>query len=159
MFVNSGGKMPAEYLSREERDHLNQQLKEEFNITLPQARYFKTGKEKIRIFTGNLPPEMLNQLLRNTVVEIIGLYFAKEEKNDIVRLSLDASHLLGNQATKNILQLTPEQTQKWLKGEDIEIAQEHHGIFVIRQGVDFLGCGKASQGKLINFIPKERRIR
>jgi NOL1/NOP2/fmu family ribosome biogenesis protein len=33
------------------------------------------------------------------------------------------------------------------------------GIVAIRYKEDFLGCGKASESKISNFIPKSRRLK
>ncbi|RMF06600.1 hypothetical protein D6764_01915, partial [Candidatus Woesearchaeota archaeon] len=32
------------------------------------------------------------------------------------------------------------------------------GFQIVRSGGDFLGCGKASQGRLFNYVPKARRL-
>ena len=151
--------MPAEILSRHEKDLLIEQLKNRFGIEKLPYLLFKTGKEKIRAFSGHLSRDELNTLFKTATVEIIGIYLVKEEKKNEARLSLDANHLLHEQISKNIFILDEQQAKKWMKGEDIYVDKDLFGFYILKNDNDFMGCGKASQGRMINFIPKERRVR
>lgn len=149
--------MPARVLDKRERERILEHVKERFDIEKFNYLLFKTGKEKIRGFSGHLSKEELQKLIQAVNVEIIGLYFFKEEKNNELRLSLDATHLLS--VGKNILKINLEQADRWLRGEDLEVDAGLYGFFIIHSNTDFLGCGRAKDGRLVNFIPKERRIR
>jgi len=46
-----------------------------------------------------------------------------------------------------------------MKGQDLQIKTGKRGFFVMKYKDDFLGCGKASQEKIGNFIPKSRRLK
>ena len=46
----------------------------------------------------------------------------------------------------------------WLKGTDMNIESELNGYVLIRNNGDFLGCGKLKNGKLLNYVPKARRL-
>ncbi len=151
--------MPAEMLRKAEKERVVEPLQERFGIENVPYLLFKTGKEKVRGFSGHLSREELQALFDCVVVEIIGLYLFKEDKHDELRMSLDATHLLKKDIQKNILEITDEQALKWLKGEDLSVEASLFGFYVVINKNDFLGCGKASQGRLINFIPKERRLR
>jgi NOL1/NOP2/fmu family ribosome biogenesis protein len=86
------------------------------------------------------------------------LYFA-ETGDDRVRLSIEGSQIIGKIATKNILEVDEETAKKWIKGGDIPSEQEFEGFVIIKNGSDFLGCGKYRQKTILNFIPKARRIK
>lgn len=120
----------------------------------------QTGREKLRAFSGSLIPEEIFRLHNYIYIETIGLYIAKIEK-DGVRLSLDGSHIL--KPDKNILELNEAQANSWMKGEDLNLEsldlKDKEGYIVIKHKEDFLGSGKIGKEKLINFLPKERRVR
>lgn len=84
-----------------------------------------------------------------------GIYFGKLEK-DGLRLSIEGSFIVGKVAKKGIVELNEEEAIKWLKGENIDIAYE--GYCILKWGNYFLGCGKGNGKKILNFIPKDRRL-
>ena len=46
-----------------------------------------------------------------------------------------------------------------MKGNELEIQTGKKGFLIIKYKNDFLGCGKASEPKITNFIPKNRRLK
>lgn len=149
--------MRLEFLKRKEKKEIIQKLEDRYGITNVPLLLFKIGKEKIRGYTGLLSKDEIITLNRNMRVEKMGLYLFKEEKDEI-RMTVDAIQLLKKQIKKNILEINKEQKDKWLDGKEIEVDTNLFGFYVIKSESDFLGCGKASQGKMINFLPKERLI-
>ena len=131
----------------------------------------KTGKEKIRAYSGSLSKEELTNLSLVVPVLEIGMYFGKEviegkTKIRNTRINLDAVHLLQKQIKKNIIELNKEQEKEWFFGRDVELGQEvrdiHGGSFVIlKSKEDFIGVGRLSVDCRIisNYLPKERRRR
>lgn len=87
----------------------------------------------------------------------IGLYFGQLLHNEL-RLSIEGSQLVGPHAKKNVLEITKEQSRAWLKGEDLA-AEENLSGFVLIKHNDFFGTGKIKEGKVLNFIPKGRRLK
>ncbi len=93
-------------------------------------------------------------------VNSLGLYFA-ELRHEQLRLSIEGSQMVGKKAKKNIVELNGEQMKQWLLGEDIELTEiscENNSYVIIKHGNDFFGCGRVKDGKLINFVPKSRRM-
>ena len=90
-------------------------------------------------------------------MEIIGIYLCKLE-TDGIRLSHDAVTLLSDKITKNIIEITDEQAKEWMKGKDLEIKMENKYL-ILRNKNLLLGCGKSTGEKIINFVPKERRVK
>lgn len=144
-------------LRANEKKRVVEKLNEQFGISKLPYLLLQFGKEKIRLYSGNLSSQELSILDKNLRIESAGLYFAKIQDNEI-RLSLDAIHLLNQQITKNILELTDEQAEKWFHGEDLPIATDKN-FKILKNNDDFLGCGKSTGERITNFVPKERRIK
>ncbi len=125
--------------------------------------------------------KMEQQKLR---ISSFGMYFAAIHKTSL-RLSVEASQIIGMIAKKNVLELTDGQMQQWLEGKDIEninngsscctdnsadnvfctANKENNsyencasGFVILSRGSLFLGCGKIKPNRLINFYPKARRL-
>lgn len=141
-------------LSSSEKKKIIKEL-EKFGIEKLNYLLFQTGKGKIRGYSGNLSRQELSELSRLLNVEIIGLYLMRQDNE--IRLSLDATHLL--KPSKNIIEVNDNQAQSWLRGEDLSLTTDLKGFVIIKHNQDFLGSGKASENKILNFIPKERRLK
>ena len=46
-----------------------------------------------------------------------------------------------------------------MKGHELPIKTGKRGFLIMKHGEDFLGAGKASENKIGNFIPKNRRLK
>ena len=85
------------------------------------------------------------------------MYFCELGKE--IRLSIEGSQLVGPKATKNIAEITEQQAKQWLKGEDLEIKDNHYsGFIIIKHDNYFLGAGKYKENKILNYVGKSRRI-
>jgi NOL1/NOP2/fmu family ribosome biogenesis protein len=113
---------------------------------------YQNTKNKIFLMDKGIAKIEIKQLLVNS----LGLYFG-ELRDDEIRLSIEGSQLMGKYATKNVLELDDESAAKWMAGEDIMVDSDLYGFVLIKNRGDFLGCGKISNKKLFNYVPKERR--
>ena len=125
-----------------------------FDLTNKTNEFIKDQKDKIYLINKEFANINLDQLRINN----LGLYFGTISKGNL-RLSIEGSQLVGPKATKNILELNDKQVKEWLKGEDVNIESELTGFLIIKNNKDYLGCGKIIENKLLNFIPKGRRIK
>ena len=150
--------MNIKFLKSSEKKKLLTELEEQFGITKLPYLLVETGKQKIRGFSGTMIKEEIIELGKIANVEIVGLYLVKREKE--LRLSLDATQILANKINKNILEINNKQVEEWLGGKNLDI-QKESGIYIIKykDTGDFIGCGISDGKKIINHIPKERRIR
>jgi len=114
---------------------------------------FINNKNRIFILNRELSRIDIDELRVNS----LGLYFG-ELNNNALRLSIDASQMVGKTAKKNILILNDEDILKWMNGEDLELETELDGFVLVKHKDDFLGCGKIVNKKLYNYVPKERRL-
>ncbi|MFH1308200.1 MAG: hypothetical protein ABIH72_05085 [archaeon] len=150
--------MNIEFIKRVEKDEILAELSENFGITSLPYLLIKTGKEKVRAYSGSLSKEEILKLGASINIEILGIYLFKRE-NDGLRLSFDGTSLLKDQITKSIIELNQEQAHDWLRGRDIYLKTEKQGKVILKYKDNLLGMGKLSQGRITNFVPKERRIK
>ena len=144
-------------ISSSQKKNIIQQLNDQFGITDLPYLFLQFGKEKIRIYSGNLSKENLTNLDKNVRLENIGLYFAKIQP-DGIRLTIDGIQLVKNQITKNIMELNKDQTEEWFRGNDLDIKAES-SFKILKNNNEFIGCGKSTRDRITNFVPKERRIK
>ncbi len=108
------------------------------------------------IFLVSRDIERLDTERLNT--ESLGLYFG-QLRNDELRLSIEGSQLVGKAAAKNVVDITDSELKQWLGGNELENGADGcSGYVIIRHENDFLGCGKVKEGKILNFVPKARRV-
>lgn len=145
-------------LTSSDKKKIIEQLNEQFGITDLPYLIILFGKEKLRLYSGILSKEELYHLDNEARIETIGLYFAKYEEGNNIRLTIDGVQLLKDQITKNILEIDDNQANQWLRGNDLDIKAEY-GWKILKNSNEFLGCGKSTGERITNFMPKERRIK
>ncbi|MBI2507981.1 hypothetical protein HYV89_03435 [Candidatus Woesearchaeota archaeon] len=140
-------------ISSKEKKELLKQLQEQFNFSGKlDYNFFVNQDKKIFIFNKNLDIDF-----SKIRVNSLGLYFANTENE--LRLSIEGSQLIGPHSRKNIFEIEDKQLQEWMHGRDIETENEFEGFVLIKNKDDFYGTGKYKDGKILNFIPKERRLK
>ena len=144
-------------LSSSRKKKIIQQLEDQFGITSLPYLFLQFGKDKIRVYSGNLSKENLNNLDKNTRIENMGLYFARIQP-DGIRLTIDGIQLVKDQITKNIMEINDNQAKDWFKGNDLDIKAES-AFKILKNNDEFIGCGKSTGDRITNFVPKERRIK
>lgn len=143
-------------INKKEKLKIEEQLKI-FDIALPSKhQLIWQSKDKVRIFTGNLSAQEIVKLSTLLKIDNIGLYLSFIKGGEI-RLSLDASILYGRNS-KRFIELTDKEAKEWLSGNDINKSLANQGYSLLKYGKDILGCGKVTGKKILNFMPKERRI-
>ena len=118
----------------------------------PDYAFLQNQKNRVFIINKDISKIDTSKLRINS----IGMYFC-ETRNGI-RLSIEGSQIVGPKATKNILEINENQTKQWLKGEDVEVEGKYDGFVILKNKNYFLGCGKFKEGKILNYVGKERRI-
>ena len=144
-------------IKRKEQKEIMKKLDEQFGIKNLPGILLRFGREKMRLYTGNLNPDEVKDIDRNFNLETAGIYFLKEEKGEL-RISFDSLYLFKDKITENILEVDDKEAIEWLKGNDLNI-QTTKGMKVIKHEDKLLGCGKSTGEDIKNFVPKERRIR
>ena len=145
---------PFSFLTTKELKPILALLKEQWGYEEKlEYAFVLTDKERIYIVNRSIDALDLTKLRINSV----GLYFA-EFRNNELRLSIEGSQIIGPKATKNVVELDNAELKQWLRGEDLEKQNGAQGFVIIKHGNDYLGCGKCKEGKILNFVPKARRL-
>jgi len=141
---------------------LNNREKKEILLLLLQHYGFKEGIEHAMLMNEKNKLYLVNQDFgqidyENLRINSVGLYFG-ELKHGELRLSIEGSQIIGKHATHHILELSSENTFLWLRGAEVP-TDSGEGFVLLKHENDFLGCGKVKEGRVLNFVPKERRIK
>ena len=148
--------MRIEFIRTPEKRRLVEQLKEQFGIEKLPYLLIESGKEKIRAYSGIVVKEEIKELGKSLNIEAIGLYFIRKEHD--LRLSFDAPHLISEQITNKIVDINEKELNSWLHGIDLRIPAEK-GTVIIRHKKDLVGSGKSTGEKILNHVPKEKRLK
>ena len=142
-----------------------------FGLKKISGMLVRSGKERIRAFSGDLSREEVMEIWRLFPIEGVGLYVGKDmvNRNGVheVRLSVDGIHLWKSQLKERIIELSEEQEGEWFAGVDVEVESDlDKGFVLVMAGGDFVGMGKLGVRDeelgvriLYSFLPKERRRR
>jgi len=116
--------------------------------------FLKNQKNRIFVISKDISAIDTSKLRLNSV----GMYFCEFDSLGI-RLSIEGSQIIGPTATKNIVELNEEETKRWFKGEDIEKdCKDCRGFVIMKRDNDFLGSGKYTNKKILNYVSKTRRV-
>ena len=152
---------PLEVMKEKDKKEILKKLNEQYGIKSIPGIIVSRGADRLFLFSGEIDEKQLKEIEKTIVVERVGVYFAKiDEKTEKVRLSIEGSQLLKDQITKNIYELTNEKDfESWMKGEDLQIKTGNKEFLIVKYKDNLLGTGKASEDKISNYIPKNRRLK
>ena len=145
-------------LNQGEKQEIEKNLNKQFGTDEIPGMLIKRGEEKIFLFQGSLNEKQIKKLAETVPVEGIGIYFAKEINGEF-KPSIEGAQIIKEQIKKNIFEVNEEQAEKWMMGQELNIKTGKTGFMIMKYGEDVLGCGKASEEKISNFIPKTRRLK
>ncbi|MBI2546659.1 hypothetical protein HYV81_05770 [Candidatus Woesearchaeota archaeon] len=117
--------------------------------------FLQSSKDKIYIVNNDISRIDISRLR----IDKLGLYFCTIVNNNEIRLSIDGAQLIGAECNKNIVELNEAEMKEWLQGLDLEKEAAVKGFALIKHNSDYLGTGKVHQRKILNYIPKARRIK
>ena len=149
---------PIKIFTSKEKEKLVEQLSKQFGIKKVDGIISMRGRERLFLFQGILNEKQIHEIESTIPIERVGIYFGKDI-NGQIRLSIEGVHILKNQITKNIFELNEEQLDLWMKGNELNIKSGKNGFVIMKYKDNFLGTGKASEEKITNFIPKNRRLK
>ena len=116
--------------------------------------FLKNSKNRIFIINKSISKIDFSKLRLNSA----GMYFCEIDDKGI-RLSIEGSQIIGAKAARNAVELNEEETRKWFKGEDLEKeCKDCKGFVILKNKKDFLGTGKYSNGRILNYVSKTRRV-
>ncbi|MBI4159499.1 hypothetical protein HY500_04570 [Candidatus Woesearchaeota archaeon] len=139
-------------LNSKEKKQILDRVKKHFGIKGLDLDYafFRNNENKVFLLNKDVKKVEFDKLRINS----LGVYFGAFDNN--FRLSIEGAQMIGNKATKNIIEI--EDPKAWLEGNNIKTEGEN-GLKIVKSGKDCLGTGQLKDGVLINYIPKERRTK
>lgn len=144
-------------LTEEEKRKVEELLENQYGITNALKNYvtIASGENRIRI----THKDVLEFSWRLKGVVNIGLYIAKLAENEVT-LSIEGAQLFSSLIRKNIIDLTIDEAEKWMRGEALKIENVSSYRYVVAKFDDiFLGTGRISKDGLIHpQIPRNRLI-
>jgi NOL1/NOP2/fmu family ribosome biogenesis protein len=130
-------------------------IKEQFGCGIKGEHLFLISKND-KVYVTN--PELREINTENLKINNTGSYFGKIERAGF-RLSIEGSEILDN-PKKNILELTDEEFQAYMAGENLMLDEKQENAYkIIKYKKHFIGCGRVSNNVLLNYIPKARRAK
>lgn len=151
--------MRLEILSGKEIKRIHHRLKERFGFDQKlDYGFLKSGRGREgRIWI--CPREVGQIRLKDLHVETVGLYFCYREKTRL-RLSIEGAQLIGKHVKKNVVKITEDQAEKWIRGFNLKVKGKlTNGYVILKLEEDVIGCGKYRDGKILNIVRKSRRIK
>lgn len=148
--------MNIHFIKSREKKEIIEQLNKQFGLTDIPYLLIESGKDKIRAFSGSLSKDEIAKLSEIAHIELVGMYLIKKESD--MRLSLDATNVLQSQISKNIIDLSEEQYELWIRGQDLAMIKPR-GTYVMKYKSDFVGCGRSNELCIFNYVPKDRRLK
>lgn len=146
-------------LNSKDRKLLRKDLNKQFGVEkLPDKVFFCLNKKE-KVYIANREVfDVDHDVFR---VNAFGNYFGTIMP-DGFRLSLEGAQFIGSLATKNVLELTKEERDSWIKGEDLEkeVKTEDGSDYVlIKFKNHFYSTGKIKNKKVLNYVSKSRKLK
>lgn len=121
-----------------------------FGAEISELLIFPSGKDKLRACSPELEGIGGREVIR-------GIYIAKKAPYGFI-ISIEGSFLIGRNAKRHIVELSEEEFEKWMRGEDIEIGLPERGVYLVKFGQAFAGSGYYNGRVLRNLVPKVRTV-
>jgi NOL1/NOP2/fmu family ribosome biogenesis protein len=138
-------------LSKKETKKILELIKEQFDVDYKFEDIVLMNKEKIYLLSMDYKDVDVKIKINS-----LGLYFGKLQ-NEKLRLSIEGSQLIKGK--KNIIEIKDNGVKKWLMGETLSTEEDLKGFVIIKNKGDYYGCGEVKEGRILNYISKDRRIR
>ncbi|MBL7147440.1 MAG: hypothetical protein ISS82_01290 [Nanoarchaeota archaeon] len=146
--------MQYKILTKKETKQLINKIKQQYSIKNLELDYiFLKNKERILVVSDKFSKVELDNLNINA----IGMYFANVTNK--IRLTIEGSQIIGHLANNNVLEINEEQLKDYFAGTDLNTDKTCKDFVILKYKDMFLGTGKYKEGKIINFFPKERRVK
>ena len=130
-------------------------IENQFDCGIKGEYLFLKGLKKDRVYITT--PKYKDVPKEGLKINNIGLYFGTIEK-DGFRLSIEGTELLDH-PKKNILELSDEEFEAYMAGENLRVESEEKAYKLIKYKNKFVGSGKQSNNTLFNYVPKQRRAK
>ncbi|MBW2984189.1 hypothetical protein KY361_03685 [Candidatus Woesearchaeota archaeon] len=142
-------------LNKKEIKNILESIKTQWGCDV-ELNYAFLMNQKNRIFIAN--KELFDIDMKKIRINSLGLYFGEQVNEKEFRLTIEGSQLIGPRATKNVVELSDSEMRAWLKGDDLDKDLNEKGFIILKHGDDYLGTGKVKDNRILNYVPKTRRL-
>ncbi|OYT41200.1 hypothetical protein B6U80_01865 [Candidatus Pacearchaeota archaeon ex4484_26] len=146
-------------LNRKEKRSMFLYIKERFGLGKEYFKDFDFFKTRKAIYITT--KECLNSQLFKQA-ETAGIAFLRPNK--VLKPTTNFLQLFGKHASKNVITLSREQAERFIRGEDLELDKikkrgdwVEPGYVIVKYQEHILGCANFKEGVLKNMIAKSRR--
>lgn len=143
-------------IPRKELKEFKMIIKNQWGADLDFSEYAALKSKDEDIFIANR--ELFDVDFSELRIDAFGLYFGQLRNNEL-RLSIEGAQFIGPHARKNIIELSFKEMRELFHGLDVEKEKTAEGYVILKHKNDFIGCSRFKDNKLLNFIPKVRRIK
>ena len=139
-------------LNKKEIKEIQGLIKEQFDVDFEFSdAVLRDNNDKIYLISNDFKNVELTGRINS-----MGMYFCKIQ-NGRIRLSIEGSQIVKGE--KNVIEIEDSEVKKWLMGEELKTEKDLKGFVIIKNKDDYLGCGEVKEGRILNYVPKDRRIR
>ena len=140
------------FQNRKQKKELENKVMQNWGAKISVSEVVQNNKGKLWIVSKDVAKIRLDRVR----IESIGMYFGRYDKRGDLRLSVDGSMIVGPLATKNVEEISMDETEKWVRGLDLYKKTGKQAYVILKNGDDYVGCGKAYSKGILNHVPKER---
>lgn len=116
--------------------------------------FFLSGKKRLRIVSLKVRELRLGSI----GLKSVGLYIARKLDKGF-RLSVEGTQLIGPWCTKNVVELSEQELERWMSGKGLEVrCRAEDGFVILKHKQYYVGSGKYRSGRIQSFLPKSRRV-
>jgi len=147
--------MNLRFLNHKDLKPIRKMFEDQYGITekLPYV-FMLSEKDDLYAVSEEIKEVDLDGLRTHT----IGIYIGHVKKG-LFRPSIEGSAILGPLAQKNVLTVDKKIEKMWMYGLDIPCTDDSvEGFAIIHSGNDWCGSGWKKDDKILNHVPKGRRI-
>ncbi len=158
--------MKGEFLNKKRVKKINEKLKEYYNAIFDIDNYFFILRKK-DLYVISKDIILLEDFDLKDVSS--GLYIGELYEDNFLRLSIEGTQLLKFESNvKNVIDLDDCSWKQWLMKMDIvkeEFKKMNKAFYIVRhfnnvsKKYDYFGVGLLKEGKLHNYIPKNRAVK
>lgn len=143
-------------LRKSERDKIKNLLFETYGFKMPNDwELFWLGKNRV----WAVKEELLKAPIKELNAETIGFYLCYFDFK-ILRPSIMGAQIIGQTASKNMLEISRKDAEELMKGFDLEKETNLDAEYIILKCPEgIIGVGKNHKTKILCQIKKNRRIR
>ena len=142
-----------EILNKKGIKEIQEIIRKQFDVDFEFKDIVLKNKED-KIFL--LSNDFKNISVEKIRVNSLGLFFGRLQEG-MIRLSIEGSQIVKGK--RNVVEIKDEDVKKWLRGEELKTEEDLKGFVIIKNKNDYLGCGEAKEGRILNYVAKDRRIR